>query len=139
MEQKYCSGCQRIKILVEFGWDRHSKKYRSRCNVCCKEYAQRYRVSGPQGKIEKTRVIVVLTEKQCSKCGQIKSINCFSERSGNRKGQYLTVCRDCVNNYRRHCHKEHPELGRSHNRSKWERLKQDEERYEAYKTSIMSI
>lgn len=133
MEQKYCSGCQQLKNLAEFGWDRHSQKYRSRCKVCCKEYAQKYRVSGPQGKTEKIKIIVNLTEKQCSKCKQIKSINCFAERSGNRKGEYRTVCKDCDKAYRRNRHKEHPELGRSYSKSKWKRLKQDEGRYKAYK------
>lgn len=41
---------------------------------------------------------LLLEEKECSRCGEVKSIKCFDKRKGSKDG-FFKICRSCNPNY----------------------------------------
>ncbi len=73
MITKKCSTCGEEKLLKYFSFRADTKKYRGQCRKCHKGYENLY------GDFRYKRLeLFKQGKKSCSKCGEIKSIDCFN-------------------------------------------------------------
>lgn len=88
VETKKCTRCEETKTLDEFS--RRGSKRRSACKACTNREAKIKNENRPRFSGEHP------TEKQCTKCEQIKPSSAFATNGLNKDGlQYW--CRECTN------------------------------------------
>lgn len=111
MTEKRCSRCSEWKRFSEFSKNKSRKDGHSEiCKVCTKIYRQQWLEEN-----RKCRNNTSITEKECSKCGEIKLINEFNKHV-NAKDGHTEQCRSCISEQRRKKYKENPEQVRERNR-----------------------
>lgn len=89
MNNKTCTKCNVVKTLDYFEFRSDTKKYRNYCKNCNKGYTVNLQ--------EKQKLILKLYSenlKECGKCKEIKSIDCFNndKYTVTRKTSYCTKC-----------------------------------------------
>jgi hypothetical protein len=89
---KFCNKCQSTKPLIEFHKNKSSKDGLALyCKKCCNITSEKYR------KPKKEKIIIDYsnqTEKHCSKCNTVKSIDKFGKRKNTKDGLQRN-CVDC--------------------------------------------
>lgn len=95
---KVCSQCQIEKPLTEFYKDKRSKSgFVAVCIECTKaNYKKRYIPKPPKTKQEKRHIAV--SEKICTVCGELKSIDSFSKLKSAQDGHQFR-CKKCQSDY----------------------------------------
>ena len=90
---KKCGKCGEVKSLDEFYKDASAKDGRcTKCKSCEKEYkAQRKAMFQREG-------YKVITEKNCSACGEVKSIDEFHDHASRKDGKH-NQCKSCAKEY----------------------------------------
>lgn len=102
-----CAKCCELKYLQEFHRNRHTATgYSVRCKLCTKQYENVRRESVKR---------VVITEKQCAKCNNIKPATMFSKHPTGTFG-LCSWCKDCSATERRRDYRNRPEAFKKHNR-----------------------
>ena len=91
--EKKCSVCGEVKPADEFYKDARSKDgKRSQCKSCEKEHnAQRTAILQRDG-------YKVITEKKCSKCGEVKPADEFGKNPNSKDGK-RSWCKSCLKEY----------------------------------------
>jgi len=100
--KKYCSGCNTIKNIDDFGFSKYHGRYESRCKKCKKEDQSKYyyeKYSTPENKLK--RDLSKRDLRKCSMCNKIKKLGEFRLR---KSGYYDSWCRECANKYAREKH-----------------------------------
>ena len=108
METKRCHACRETKPVAEFYSNRgHADGLSAACRPCTKAAAhQRWRAKHPE-----PPPYVRPTEKACKKCGKIKPLEQFHQRSSARDGRQ-PECAACATAYALKWNQEHPEYHR---------------------------
>lgn len=99
---KFCKNCQQTKAVTEFAQDtRHTDGLQTYCRKCCNllrrtKYGDAVRQHARDyAKTHKTpKTTRIITEKQCSRCGEVKSISEFGPDKRKPDG-YQSQCRKC--------------------------------------------
>jgi ribosomal protein L32 len=90
---KKCSKCGEVKILDEFSKDAKSKDGKQRrCKSCRKEYYAQQKAILQRGDYK------VITEKKCSKCGEVKPADEFHKNLNSKDGKD-SQCKSCRKEY----------------------------------------
>lgn len=95
--EKCCTKCGLVKSIDSFNKKSKSKDgYRSRCRECQlldnREYRAEQRVK--KELIRASLPVVVVTEKRCTRCGIVKSLDAYNKKSTSRDG-HRSHCREC--------------------------------------------
>jgi hypothetical protein len=106
---KRCTKCGEMKGLSEFGKGKDKLGLRHECRACLKRYYQDHKEEEKQrcekNKERNLREGVIITEKRCSRCGKIKSVDEFN-KNYNVKDGTSCWCKECEKQNRQDCKKE---------------------------------
>ena len=97
-KEKKCSKCGEVRGVEFFGKDRcRPDGVRCQCKVCAKKCRQ----EGPKVRAERRELenaLFLSGKKTCTKCGEIKGLECFSKHKRMRDG-LATNCKSCFKSF----------------------------------------
>lgn len=84
---KQCKKCNESKPLTDYFKSKETRDgYKSACKSCCKAYDADFR---------KSLIHDTATDKRCSKCNMVRSIDEFYSDKSNKSG-YTSWCKQCI-------------------------------------------
>lgn len=100
---KRCYKCKTILPLDCFYFLKAINKHASYCKECELERIRKKRLFKEGNDVGQGNNVVqgndvgqnMIYEKKCSKCGEVKSINCFYKSKRHKKDGYNNICKTC--------------------------------------------
>ena len=96
MDTKRCIKCNVEKYLDNFQFRNDTKKHRNECKECRNQHQIGYKVQKPKAqRLQENKA----PEKCCTKCGIVKPLDQYQQRTDTKSNTYRNDCIECRNRY----------------------------------------